>query len=112
MDKNVDKNAVIELLNSLPDDFEIDFDDEDEGGQPNGIGEIEPSDYREWYSDARESHHRTRVIVTIYGPWEEGPTEGARRAQEREAAYAEKRRQAEEERILAKAAEILAARGQ
>lgn len=45
-----------------------------EGGQPNGLGIIEPSDYREWFHEARESHHR--LVVTLYGPWVEGPARG------------------------------------
>lgn len=39
-----------------------------EGGQPNGRGEIEPSDYREWYTPERESHRRK--VITFTGPWE------------------------------------------
>lgn len=39
-----------------------------EGGQPNGRGEIEPSDYREWYTPERESHRRK--VITFTGEWE------------------------------------------
>lgn len=44
------------------------FDTHTEGGQPNGIGVIEESSYREWYTDERESHQRT--VYTFEEPWE------------------------------------------
>ena len=47
---------------------DMDCDESWEGGQPNGIGTIEPSDYREWYTPERESHRRR--VVTFIGPWE------------------------------------------
>lgn len=81
--------------------------DEEEGGQPNGAGEIEPSDFREWFTDERESHHRRKV--TLYGPWEEGPTQWAktvqesrRLARERQAARDLANERAEYERLKAK----------
>jgi hypothetical protein len=55
------------------------IEDDFEGGQPNGTGTIEPSWYREWFTDARESHHRRRVI--LYGPWQEGSLRDRERAQ-------------------------------
>lgn len=58
--------AAIEALLSH-EDVEPDV----EGGQPNGLGHIEPSDSRDWFTPARESHHRHRL--TLYGPWLEGP---------------------------------------
>lgn len=53
-----------------------DVDAEIEGGQPNGVGEIEPSDYREWYTEARETHHRKKV--TLYGEWQPGGSREAK----------------------------------
>ena len=57
----------------LPDGWEIE--DEQQGGQPNGSGVIEHSDAREWFTVQRETHHRR--VITLWGPWEEGATEGA-----------------------------------
>lgn len=39
-----------------------------ETGQPNGVGTIESSDSREWFSDARVTHRRR--VQTFIGPWE------------------------------------------
>lgn len=84
--------SAIEAL--LPEGWELEA--STEGGQPNGMGVIEPSDYREWFHDERESHHRT--VITIIGPWLDGPTEDARRVQESRAR--ERARAAEAERDL------------
>lgn len=70
-----------ELQTLFGDKFEIE--EEAEGGQPNGIGTIEPNGYREWFTEERETHHRQ--TFTIIGPWIEGPTEIGLRAQRREA---------------------------
>lgn len=56
------------------------IDEDQEGGQPNGSGEIEPSDYREWFSPERETHHRQ--VITLLGPWEIGPTAATVKLQE------------------------------
>lgn len=40
-----------------------------ETGQPNGVGTIEPSTHREWFTDERVSHDRE--VHTYTGPWEE-----------------------------------------
>ncbi|GAW50591.1 MULTISPECIES: hypothetical protein [unclassified Nocardioides] len=85
----------------LPDGWQIEA--EDEGGQPNGSGEIEESNYREWFSPERETHHRT--VITLTGPWLDGPTEHAMRAQEsadRERARTADAERAEYERLRAK----------
>ena len=83
-------------------------DDEQEGGQPNGGGEIETSDSREWFSPERETHHRR--VITLTGPWEDGPTASALMQRK----TAERNREAEktqrEERTLREAQEILARR--
>lgn len=84
------------------------IDDEQEGGQPNGSGEIESSNSREWFSPERETHHRR--VITLTGPWEDGPTDGALVQQK----TAEKNREAEkarrEEHVLLEAQAILARR--
>lgn len=59
------------FLASLPDGWDAEVDHE--GGQPNGLGEIEPSDEREWFTKARESHHRVKIV--LYGEWQEGPAQ-------------------------------------
>lgn len=89
----------------VPDRWEIDVDETVQGGQPNGIGEIETSDSREWFSEERETHHRARIVVEIVGPWDEGPTEWAGQIQESRA----HERDREEGRIL-RAAEAIRAR--
>ena len=90
-----------------------------EGGQPNGVGTIEPNDAREWFYTENETHHRTRIV--LYGPWQAGPTpdEAERRKKvaqhkarlaEEKAREQEKNRPSEEEKILKQAEEILARR--
>lgn len=74
--------AVLARLTSLPDGWDVDVDTDEQGGQPNGCGEVEPSDYRDWYTVERESHHRERIVIEAYGPWQEGPTESARKHQQ------------------------------
>jgi hypothetical protein len=46
---------------------DLEIDKSTETGQPNGIGQTEPSWYREWYHDGRVTHDRS--VITIYGPW-------------------------------------------
>jgi hypothetical protein len=85
----------------LPDGWELEANTE--GGQPNGSGETEPSDYREWFTEERETHHRN--VITLYGPWVKGPTEAGRRAQEsaaRRRADAANAERKEYERLKAK----------
>lgn len=79
-----------------------------EGGQPNGAGEIEDSDYREWYSEEREDHHR--YVFTFTGPWLAGarPEIVERTRIQREATA--KAEAYQEERILRLAEEIRARR--
>ncbi|URP22328.1 hypothetical protein SEA_BIG4_295 [Microbacterium phage Big4] len=95
------------------------FDEYIEGGQPNGRGDIESNDTREWFSESRESHHRQ--VYTIYGPWEIGPTPEVQERRDRQAAHmkriadearaaVERNRVREEDRILAQAEEIRARR--
>lgn len=74
---------------------------EEEGGQPNGIGEIEDNYSREWFDPERESHHRT--TLTIHGPWIAGPTDAVRKRREAEAAR--QAQLAEEREAARKAAE-------
>lgn len=76
-----------------------------EGGQTDGFGVIEPSDSRDWYTDAREAYHRTKIVLT--GPWEDGPTESAAAAQQRML----HRQKAEEDYILKRAEGIMQSRG-
>lgn len=95
----------------IPGGWEIDVDEGPEGGQPNGIGEIEPSDAREWFSEMGETHHRARVIVTVTGPWESGPRPSVARYQELERERRERIRLREEDRVLAEAARIQARKG-
>lgn len=92
--------------NILPEGWEVDSDEE--GGQPNGNGTIEPSDYREWFSDMRESHHRQRI--TLYGSWEEGPRDYILKRQEARRWDLRREAQEREERTLHEAKEILARR--
>ena len=77
----------------------------EEGGQPNGGGEVEPSGAREWFSPERETHHRQ--VITYIGPWEDGASEEGARAKEsgERSRAAEKARH--EERVLREAREIL-----
>lgn len=91
---------------TLPDGWEID--DEQCGGQPNGSNDIEPSDFREWFTAERETHHRR--IITLTGPWEKGATEAAlieqraiQRTWEREIAH-------HEDQVLKAAQKIIARR--
>jgi hypothetical protein len=60
---------IIPVLTLLRQGAEVEKDTE--GGQPNGSGELEPSNDREWFTKDRETHHRE--VITIYGPWIEGP---------------------------------------
>jgi len=79
-----------------------------EGGQPNGAGETEPSDYREWFTEEREDHHR--YSFTFTGPWLPGARqEILDRTRIRRAATA-RTKQRNEETILQKADEIRARR--
>ena len=90
----------------LPYGWEVDF--EEEGGQPNGAGTIEPSDYREWFTDDRESHHRQHIVLT--GPWEEGPREYVRERQESNSRSRKREIQEHEDRIINEAQAIRARR--
>lgn len=56
---------------------------EQEGGQPNGGGEIESNDSREWFHPDGETHHR--AVITITGPWVDGPTNAVRIRREEQA---------------------------
>lgn len=76
-------------------------DSEEEGGQPNGIGEIEDNYSREWFDPERESHHRQ--AWDFHSPWVEGPTAAVREKREKEAAR--QRQLAEEREAARKAAE-------
>ena len=76
-----------------------------EGGQPNGAGDLEPSDAREWFKPERETHHRH--VITLYGPWEPGPTPWALKLQESARRAREVALRNQEERTLRDAAEIL-----
>lgn len=87
--------------------WQLDVEDRQEGGQPNGAGEIESSEDREWFRPERETHHRRVITHTLVGPWEPGPTDSAARAQQR----AEMDRLSREERTLREADEIRARRG-
>lgn len=79
-----------------------------EGGQPNGAGETEPNDYREWFTEEREDHHR--YIFTFTGPWLPGARQEildrTRIRREADAQVAARR----EETILQQAEEIRARR--
>jgi hypothetical protein len=90
----------------LPDGWEVD--NEQEGGQPNGGGEIEPSDSREWYTAERETHHRR--VITLIGPWEKGPTQGALIEVRTNQRNREAERVRSEDLTLMKAREIIARR--
>jgi len=88
---------------------------ETEGGQPNGLGVTEPSDYRPWFTECREDHHR--LVITITGPWMPGPRPHVLEKRRLEALAKERRRiEAAESRlkredsILQQAAEIQARR--
>jgi hypothetical protein len=70
----------------LPEGWEVDVDDGPEGGQPNGVGTIESSDAREWFSPDRESHHRERLVITVIGPWTPGARVWVESLRDREAA--------------------------
>jgi hypothetical protein len=80
-----DRRLVERLLNRedvhLPDGWTLDI--EQEGGQPNGIGEIEDNYSREWFNPDNETHRRS--VINITGPWVEGPTEPVRLKREAEA---------------------------
>jgi hypothetical protein len=104
------------LRDVFPDADEWEIEEEFEGGQPNGIGEIESNDSREWFFPENETHHR--LVYHIRGAWQEGPTyqeaqrrlkEAAHKAKlaEEAAARKEAARPSEEEEILRKAQEIL-----
>lgn len=93
---------------SLPEGWEVDFGEE--GGQPNGLNKIEPSDWREWFSDERESHHRQRIV--LIGPWEEGPREHIRVQVEAERRSQVRAAQAHEEHVLREADAIRASRAE
>ena len=105
------REAFLVLLTDLADKgWDVDVEDEPEGGQPNGANQIEPSNAREWFTPERETHHRSRIVLTVVGPWEEGLTEYARQRQEYEREWQEKNRIAEEQAILRRADEIRARR--
>jgi len=106
------KPTILDIFPPSKWEVEVDI----EGGQPNGVGEIEPNSAREWFYSENETHHRE--VYYIYGKWESGPTpdEAARRervavAKARRAAeiaeQKERNRPSEEEEILRKAQEIL-----
>ena len=68
--------------------FGDDFDPEtweiyhgEEGGQANGSGVLERSDYREWFTEESETHHRGSI--ELVGPWVIGPTAQAQATQAR-----------------------------
>ena len=88
----------------IPKGWEIDVDTESEGGQVNRLGKMTTTD--DYGSYQSETHHRTKQTITIWGPWQEGPTDYARRVQEGMRAN----RAAEEDRILERAAQIQAQR--
>lgn len=94
----------------IPEGWDIDVEEFWEGGQPNGVGEIESSDSREWFSDERETHHRTRLEVTAIGPWESGARGWIVDKQRADAIRMATAVQHEEDLILAKAEAIRAAR--
>lgn len=66
-----------ELVASLGAEQWVEVDDDLEGGQVNGGGvEIEPTSYREWFTEERETHHRR--VVTLCGPWLDGSVKATR----------------------------------
>lgn len=95
---------------TAPEGWEVDLDDDPEGGQPNGVGTIESSSEREWFTKERETHHRERLVITITGPWVPGPTETAKIYQEVQARNVQNALARREAQILAEAAEIQARR--
>lgn len=67
IERHDDGSSTVKI--DVPAGWEVDVYEKLQGGQPNGIGEIEPSWYREWFRDGRESHDRRETEVTIIGPW-------------------------------------------
>lgn len=65
----LDEETIAKINALLPEGYSVES--AVESGQPNGIGEIEPSWYREWYDDSRISHYRE--LGVIVGPWEPKP---------------------------------------
>ncbi len=112
-------NSPAPTLRDVFPESEWEVEEEIEGGQPNGIGEIEENYAREWFSQERETHHRLHYHVI--GKWIDGPTyeEAQRRARDAAAkaeraaqlaAEKEANRPSEEDEILRRAEEILAQR--
>lgn len=57
---------TIQALDGAPEP-EWELDEQWEGGQPNGLGEIEPTTEREWFTPERETHRRK--VISLTGPW-------------------------------------------
>lgn len=71
--RNVRAWEAAEALSQPVQVEDTEYEERWEYGQPNGLGEIEPSWYREWYTPERETHRRK--VITLTGPWEPLPEE-------------------------------------
>lgn len=101
---------VREWLFRAPESMDIDVGVD--GGQPNGVGVLESSDNRDWFSLERESHHRLTVDIEWRGAWEEGARDWVTERVERVKAQRGLNEEIRQQAVLDEAARILARRAE
>lgn len=58
-------NLIEQVEALLPEGWTVEEDSQT--GQPNGMGEVEPTWFRDWFDTKNATHDREEI--TLYGPW-------------------------------------------